>query len=94
MQMKRIPFIFSFLFLAFSLAANNVTITGKLLDKETLQAVAGAIVSLEATNSSVVTDEGGVFELVDIAAGDYQLLSSTELLLAIINCSPAQNFCW
>ncbi len=58
-----------------ALQAQRATVSGKVTDAQTKEAIIGANVYLEGTNNGTVTDESGMYEL-SVAAGEYVLIVS------------------
>jgi iron complex outermembrane receptor protein len=66
-------FICSLLFLAFSSALSATTITGKVTDSSTQEALAGANVVLMGTNLGTASEQDGTFKMDNVPPGDYTL---------------------
>lgn len=60
--------------LAFNVLKGTTKLSGRILDKETGQAVAGAQVTIQGTNLSAITDVNGYFTLVGAPTGAQTLL--------------------
>jgi outer membrane beta-barrel protein/carboxypeptidase-like protein len=74
MRLSILPF---FLFLSSILCAQSFTISGKVVDTETMETLTGAHVSLkhpwDEIYKTAVTNTNGVFELKDLSKGGYAL---------------------
>lgn len=81
--MKRLTSIFALVAL-FSIAsfateketikkANNLSISGKILDSNTNEPLAGVEVKLDGTNQSFYTDFEGNYKINNLTAGDYNI---------------------
>lgn len=64
-------FVLSMMVFAFAFAQS--TITGKIMDNETNEALIGATVYVTSTGQGTVTDYDGSFSLTGVAAGTYNL---------------------
>jgi outer membrane receptor for ferrienterochelin and colicins len=74
--MKHALFTFLGILLSIMVAAQNGTITGKVTDTETGNALAGATVLLKGTNLGVVSGNDGQFILSGIPAGNQTVTAS------------------
>jgi outer membrane receptor for ferrienterochelin and colicins len=73
--MRRSILLFMLLMGFFALQAQRATVSGKVTDAQTKEAIIGANVYLEGTNSGTVTDESGKYEL-STSPGNYVLIIS------------------
>lgn len=61
---------------SFLFAQNNGTLSGRVIDNQSLLPLPGATVYLEGTSNGVITDEEGYFLLEDITPQTYNLVAS------------------
>ena len=57
-------------------AINAATITGKVVDAETHQPLEGVIVHLSGSSLGAATDATGLFQLIEVKEGLYELVAS------------------
>jgi len=75
--MKKLIFLFGLLSVWFVSGQN--TITGKVIDANTDDAVQNVLVSIARNNNKeVVTDASGVFKLTDVAAGEMDIIFTKD----------------
>lgn len=71
-------FIFLFGLLSVWLVNGQNTITGKVIDANTDDAVQNVLVSVAGNNKEVVTDASGAFKLTDVAAGEVDIIFTKD----------------
>jgi iron complex outermembrane receptor protein len=59
--------------ISFASFSQNATLSGKITDNETKEALIGATVIVEKTTLGGITDLDGKFTIKNIAAGSYQI---------------------
>ncbi|MFH1688211.1 MAG: TonB-dependent receptor [bacterium] len=78
MRLKLIPFITVLLLLLGSTAFGSVVgkITGQVTDKETLDPIVGATVTVQGTTMGAVADAEGMYTILNVQVGTYTLVVS------------------
>ena len=77
--------------LAFNVMKGKSRISGRIVDTETGQAIANAIVTIQGTNLSATTDQNGNFTLLDAPSGQQTLLVNApdhQLIRTSISAQP------
>ena len=74
--MKKLIFLFGLL--SVWLVDGQNTITGKVIDANTDDAVQNVLVSVASNNKEVATDASGVFKLTDVAAGEVDIIFTKD----------------
>jgi hypothetical protein len=78
MYLKSIITCLSFFFLAFTLTAANITVSGYVKDGESKQPLEGVVVTLESTAATTVTDSKGAFVFYDVTEGEQSFSFSMD----------------
>jgi nicotinate-nucleotide pyrophosphorylase len=76
MYLKSIITCLSFFFLAFTLTAANITVSGYVKDGESKQPLEGVVVTLESTAATTVTDSKGLLFFMMLQKGNNPFLSA------------------
>jgi hypothetical protein len=84
--MKKYSFLLILLLLSMEALAQNGTLQGTVKDKETQEAIAGAIVTIEGTSFGAQTDTSGKFKITDMQPGSY------DVVVKYIGYKPAELF--
>lgn len=74
--MKRIALFFLFLFCAYAAQSQTGIIRGRVLDKNTQEAIIGANVLIEGTGTGAATDVNGYYKIPNVAVGSFNLVAS------------------
>ncbi|MCD4746161.1 MAG: carboxypeptidase-like regulatory domain-containing protein [Bacteroidales bacterium] len=74
---------------------NTVAINGKILDKETGEALTGVLIKIEETDKIVYSDFDGKFEFNDIELGTYNIsvsyISYKKKVLKVVKAKSSVN---
>jgi len=77
--------------LAFNILTGSSSLTGTLIDPDTGQPIAGAVVTLQGTSLTTLTDQNGIYIFTNIPSGDYTLIINPvdhALLSVDVSLSP------
>ena len=73
---KRIFTLLAWMLLTLPMLAQNGTVRGTVMDKETGESIISATVRLAGTDFGTVTDLDGLFVIANVPAGEYRLLAT------------------
>lgn len=83
--------LFFSLFLAGTLHAQTITVSGHVLDDATSEPLIGATVMIQGTSLGTITDLDGYFKLLDIAIGQKVVISYTGMASQQISIKQGQE---
>ncbi len=89
--MKLILYVFTLLFISFSLTAQNTGLTGRIVNSQTGQSMTGVTVLLQKANISTTTDRLGDFRLQSEPGNDLLIISSDQIESKSISVQLVQN---